>query len=113
MINIPISYFQYKHISYFKILANSLIFTTILPFLPYMLIKIPYISDIMTSVGNMSLNYSIILDKILKISSIIITYVSMNMYNGRAKNKSCNTKYKKMNIFILIVITKYNIMVMS
>jgi hypothetical protein len=92
-------------VSYSKILTHSAIISGILPFLPYIIIKIPYLNEMITTVGQISPYLSMLSDIIIRLLCIMIIYIFINMYNGRNKDKSCSDKYKNNSVITVIFIS--------
>ncbi len=92
-------------VSYSKILTQSAIISALLPLMPYIIVKVPYLTSIIRIVGNISPYLSILIDIIIRFLCIILIYICINMYNGRNKDKSCTDTYKSTNVFIIIIIS--------
>ena len=92
-------------VAYSKVIVHSAIISAILPLLPYIIIKIPYLNEMITTVGTISPYLSILCDILIRFLCIVMIYVLINMYNGRKKDKTCGDKYKSSNVITTIIIS--------
>jgi len=92
-------------VSYSKIITNTILVCTVLPIIPYIVLRIPYFNSLMTTIGQMSPYLALFSDAIIRMLSISMVYMFLNMYNGRNIDKSCNDVYKINSLFGILVIS--------
>lgn len=92
-------------IPYSKIFAQSAFISLFIPLLPYFLVKLPYVNPTIDIVGKMSPYFSILLDILFKLLSIVIAYLAFNMFNGVNKDKTCKDKYSIRSVILIMIIS--------
>ena len=99
-----------KNIKYNKIIVQSAIICAALPIMPYILIKVPLFEKFITRFGTISPYTAIFTDGFIRLLTVVIVYILINMYNGKKTDRSCKKTYKRNTaIFILILSVLFNL----
>ncbi len=92
-------------VSYTKILCQTALITSIVPFLPFIITWLAYVGPTITTLGSISPIMGATLETIAKVVGLIIIYILLNMYNGRHIKRSCRQKIKTPLLIIFILMS--------
>lgn len=92
-----------KEVSKEKILFQATIIASLMSLLPFILSKIPMISNIVGTLGQISPLMGILTEIIIRMACIMTIYMLLNMYNGRNIKKSCTQKISRATLIKGIV----------
>lgn len=92
-----------SNIMYNKLIVQSTIICTILPIIPYFLIKIPVFKNIINTVGTISPYIALLIDISIRLLTIILVYSGVNMYNGRNPDKLCKLPVDTKTVIYLLL----------
>ena len=88
-----------------KVMINGAILAGLIPLLPFITTKIPFLGDFITTMGGISPYMGILFETIVKMACIMTIYMMINMANGVSINSSCNKIYTSSQVAMVIIIS--------
>ena len=92
-------------IVYNKVFFQSAIICAFLPILPYIIIKIPILRNMVATVGTISPVIAQLIDSTIRLIAIVFIYCIMNMYNGSTPDRLCKQPFETMTVVYAIIVS--------